>query len=149
MQTILSHISQEIGEGIASYRSIPGGDISSSYQLQTETKKYFLKVNTNPFALAMFHAEQKGLDAIEKTQTITVPRVHVVGSLEGKSFLLMDFVEAKRPDANDFRQFGTCIGVLKKTLVFCRITLSEACRKATAFIPTGQNFTGTNVFPRN
>ena len=59
MQTILSHISREIGEGIASYRSIPGGDISSSYQLQTETKKYFLKVNTNPFALAISTRNKK------------------------------------------------------------------------------------------
>lgn len=114
MQTILSHISQEIGEGIASYRSIPGGDISSAYQLQTETKKYFLKVNTNPFALAMFHAEQKGLQTIEKTKTIAIPHVYVVGSLEGKSFLLMDFVEAKRPDANDFRQFGTQLAQLHR-----------------------------------
>lgn len=114
MQTILSHISQKIEESIASFRPIPGGDISSAYQLQTETKKYFLKINANPFALAMFQAEQKGLDAIEKTQTIAVPHVYVVGSLEGKSFLLMDFMEAKRPGVNDFRQFGTQLAQLHR-----------------------------------
>lgn len=106
MQEVLFHISQEIGEDIVSHHPISGGDISSAYLLQTETKKYFLKVNSKPFASAMFHAEQKGLQAIGKTQTIAVPHVHLVDSAGGKLFLLMDFVEAKRPDAADFRRFG-------------------------------------------
>lgn len=130
MQKLISYISTQIGEEILSFRSVSGGDISSAYQLQTETRKYFLKINANPFALAMFQAEQKGLQAIEETQTIAVPHVHAVGSLEGKSFLLMDFVEAKRPDENDFRQFGTQLAQLHR-----------CTRKDFGFLP--DNFIGS------
>ena len=107
MKELISYISEKIHSPIASHRSVSGGDISSTYLLETETKKYFLKVNNKSFALQMFHAEHKGLKAIEETKTISVPHVHLVDSIEGKSFLLMDFVESKRPDSSDYQRLGT------------------------------------------
>ncbi len=106
MQKLISYISTQIDEKISSFRSVSGGDISSAYLLETKTRKFFLKVNSKSFALTMFHAEQKGLQAIEETQTIAVPHVHLVDSVENKSFLLMDFVESKRPDTSDFQLLG-------------------------------------------
>ncbi len=112
MQHLISYISTQIDEKIFSFRSVSGGDISSAYLLETKTQKFFLKVNSKPFASTMFHAEQKGLHAIEETQTIAVPHVHLVDSFEDKSFLLMDFVESKRPDASDFQRLGTQLAML-------------------------------------
>lgn len=112
MKELISHISEKIGLSINSCHSVSGGDISSAYLLQTETRKFFLKVNSKPFALAMFRAEQKGLQAIEETKTIAVPHVHLVDSVEGKSFLLMDYVESKRPDSSDFKRLGTQLAQL-------------------------------------
>lgn len=106
MQKLISYISTQTDEKIFSFRSVSGGDISSAYLLQTETERFFLKVNSKSFALTMFHAEQKGLQAIEETQTIAVPHVHLVDSFENKSFLLMDFVESKRPDTSDYQRLG-------------------------------------------
>lgn len=112
MKELIGHISEKIHSQITSYRSVSGGDISSAYLLQTEASKYFLKVNSKPFALAMFHAEHKGLQAIEETKTIAVPHVHLVDSVGGKSFLLMDFVESKRPDSSDYQRLGTQLAKL-------------------------------------
>ena len=112
MKELIGHISEKIHPQITSYRSVSGGDISSAYLLQTEASKYFLKVNSKPFALAMFHAEHKGLQAIEETKTIAVPYVHLVDSVGGKSFLLMDFVESKRPDSSGYQRLGTQLAKL-------------------------------------
>jgi len=60
----------------------------------------------------MFQGEQKGLQTIEATQTIAVPYVYLVDSFENKSFLLMDFVESKRPDSSDFQRLGTQLAEL-------------------------------------
>lgn len=106
MNSITNYITAQLNEKIIATRSLSGGDISSAYLLQTTTKNYFLKVNDKPFALEMFRAEQQGLQAIEETQTIAVPHVHLVDSVDGKSFLLMDFVESKRPDSSDYERLG-------------------------------------------
>lgn len=112
MQALISYISSCLNQEILTFRSVSGGDISSAYLLEAETKKYFLKVNNKSFALQMFHAEQKGLQAIENTQTIAVPHVHLVDSVDRKSFLLMDFVESKRPDSSDYQRLGTQLAQL-------------------------------------
>lgn len=115
MKGLVGYISDKIHSPVTSYNSVSGGDISSTYLLQTETERYFLKVNSKPFALQMFHAEQKGLQAIEDTKTIAVPHVNLVDSLEEKSFLLMDFVESKRPDSSDYYRLGKQLAKLHQT----------------------------------
>ncbi|MFA7494476.1 MAG: fructosamine kinase family protein [Proteiniphilum sp.] len=112
MQTLSNYISDLLAEKILSFRSVSGGDISSAYKVDTEKRAYFLKVNNASFALDMFRAEQKGLEAIEKTRTIAVPHVHLVDSIEGQSFLLMDLVESKRPDTYDYQRLGTQLAQL-------------------------------------
>lgn len=112
MQTLSNYISDLLAEKILSFRSVSGGDISSAYKVDTEKRAYFLKVNNASFALDMFRTEQKGLEAIEKTRTIAVPHVHLVDSIEGQSFLLMDLVESKRPDTYDYQRLGTQLAQL-------------------------------------
>lgn len=87
-------------------RPVGGGSISSAYWFETANARYFLKVNSGSSALEMFHAEQEGLDAIEATRTIAIPHVHLVGSIDGKAFLLMDHVDSKRPNASDYQRLG-------------------------------------------
>lgn len=106
MCSLTDFVSIQLNEKIITTRPLSGGDISSAYLLQTKSKKYFLKVNSNPFAFEMFQAEERGLQAIEKTKTIAVPHVERVDSFEGKSFLLMNFVESKRPASSDFERLG-------------------------------------------
>ncbi len=115
MQELISHISDKIAEKVISYHSVSGGDISSAFLLKSEKRNYFLKVNTKPFAYTMFKAEQAGLEAIEKTETIAVPHVHLVGSLGSQAFLLMDQVESKHPDESDYQRLGMQLARLHQT----------------------------------
>lgn len=115
MQELISHISDKIAEKVISHHPVSGGDISSAFLLKSEKRNYFLKVNTKPFAYTMFQAEQAGLEAIEKTKTIAVPHVHLVGSLGSQAFLLMDHVESKRPDGSDYQRLGMHLARLHQT----------------------------------
>lgn len=106
MRNYLSYIADKISEEIVSARPVTGGDISSAYRLETDERSYFLKVNNKPFAPEMFHAEHKGLQTIADTRTIAVPHVHLVDDYEGSSFLLMEYIESKRPDGADYQRLG-------------------------------------------
>lgn len=106
MEQIIRHISDQIQSQITAFRPVSGGDISSAYLLKTQSQKFLLKVNSKSSAKTMFDAEQQGLRAIESTKTIAVPHVHLVDELDGKAFLLMDFIESRRPNAKDYTHFG-------------------------------------------
>ena len=106
MEQIIRHISDQIQSQITAFRPVSGGDISTAYLLETQSQKFLLKVNSKSSAKTMFDAEQQGLRAIESTKTIAVPHVHLVDELDGKAFLLMDFVESRRPNAKDYTHFG-------------------------------------------
>ncbi len=115
MKKIVEFIAEKISSEIIAYRAISGGDISPAFLLETRHEKYFLKVNTRPFALKMFLAEQQGMKAIEATRTIAVPHVHLVDELDGKSFLLMDFIESRRPNSKDYKHLGRDLAKLHLT----------------------------------
>ncbi|MDD2589756.1 MAG: fructosamine kinase family protein [Fermentimonas sp.] len=106
IKNILGHISDRISDKITSTRPVTGGSISSAYLLETSNKSLFLKINKAPEAIKMFHAEQKGLDAIERTGTISVPHVHLVDSYDEKAIIMMDYVENRRPDPSDYARLG-------------------------------------------
>jgi protein-ribulosamine 3-kinase len=112
IKDILSYISDTISEKINSTRPVTGGSISSAYLLETPERNYFLKLNKAPDALEMFHAEQKGLDVIEKTATISVPHVHLVDSVNDKAIILMDYVENRRPVSSDYERLGRELAAL-------------------------------------
>ncbi|WP_298652457.1 fructosamine kinase family protein [uncultured Proteiniphilum sp.] len=127
---ILPYIASRLEERVTNARPVSGGDISAAYRIDTVTEQYFLKVNGASFALEMFHAERAGLQAIEETKTIAVPHVHLVDSIEGKTFLLMDFVESKRPDTSDYQRLGRQLAGLHQ------------CSQADFGFPSG-NFIGS------
>lgn len=106
IKSILSFISDRTSEKINSSKRITGGSVSQAYLLETSENKYFLKINSAPDAFEMFHAEQKGLEEIEKTCTIPVPHVYLVDNINGKAIIMMDYIENKRPDSNDYARLG-------------------------------------------
>lgn len=112
MNQLIDYISEKTGEKIVARQSVLGGSISSAYLLKSESKNYFLKVNPEPFALNMFHTEQKGLEAIEKSNTISVPHVYLADQFKSHAFLLMDFVESKQPSSDDFRRLGNRLAAM-------------------------------------
>lgn len=106
MKQLLSHISHLTNKEFQDVKSLSGGSISSAYLLKWDNGSYFLKVNSNSNALEMFTAEQKGLQTIDETGTIAVPKVHYVDTFERKGFLLMDYVESKHASTGDYKTLG-------------------------------------------
>jgi len=102
----LSAISQQLDIPILKYEPLSGGDISNAYLLHTSHKRYFLKTNASPQASTMFQVEKKGLAEIASTKTIATPKVFLCGQAEQVAYLLMEYIEPKRPDQNDFEQLG-------------------------------------------
>ena len=109
---ILPYITSRLREKVVNFRAVSGGDISKAYRVETSTGQFFLKVNNAPFAITMFQGEREGLLAIEVTNTIAVPHIHLVDTIDGQAFLLMDYVESKRPDASDYQRFGSQLALL-------------------------------------
>jgi len=109
---ILDYLSNLIGSKINKIQTVSGGDISAAYLVETTNNKFFLKVNSKPWALDMFKVEAKGLTAISNTNTIATPKVITFDIFENESFLLMEFVESKRASLNDMELFGTQLGQL-------------------------------------
>lgn len=107
IKSIQEYISEEMSEKINSTKPITGGSISSAYLIETSNKNFFLKINKAPDAVEMFHAEQKSLNAIEQTKTISVPHVYLVNSHNEMAFILMDYVDNKRPDSTDYARLAS------------------------------------------
>ena len=102
----LGYISHCIHSEIESHQSVSGGDISAAYLLETKRNKYFLKVNSKPWALDMFMAEAVGLRAISNTKTISTPKVIATDNYLNEAFLLMEYVDTKSSNSNNMELFG-------------------------------------------
>ena len=112
MKNLINYISHITNKEFHAIQPLSGGSISSAYLLKWDKGTYFLKANSNSDALEMFMAEQKGLQAIEETATIAVPKVHEVGMHNGTAFILMDYVESKSANTNDYKSLGTQLAKL-------------------------------------
>ena len=85
---------------INTVRPVSGGDINAAYLvLLSDGRRLFVKQNLRR-NLLFFEAEQKGLAAIKKTETIRTPEVLKAGTTAECSFLMMEYLEGapKKPD---------------------------------------------------
>lgn len=72
---------------------VSGGDINKSYRLDGHNGAcYFVKLN-DTHKLAMFAAEQAGLEAIAATGTVRVPRPIAHGAVGEYAFLVLEYLE--------------------------------------------------------
>jgi len=114
MKALVNYLSNFIGETILSIKPISGGDISSSFLLNTSKNKYFLKVNSSINGLAMFQAEVIGLSAINETKAIKTPNIIICGNYQKYAYLLMEYIEVRSASANDFELLGHHLALLHK-----------------------------------
>lgn len=103
---VFSYISDKFSDTIKSTQPVIGGDVSYAYQVETNNGRFLVKVNGKPFAMKMFEAEQKGLNAIRNTNTISVPEVYMVDSVDDNALIVMDYIENRRPTPQDYEKFG-------------------------------------------
>ncbi|TQV76971.1 fructosamine kinase family protein [Aliikangiella marina] len=76
-------------------RAITGGDINQAFEVSSDTKRYFVKVNLASMQ-AMFDCEQYSLETISASKTIKVPQALLVGCYRDWSFLVLEKLSLSR-----------------------------------------------------
>lgn len=72
-------------------RSVGGGCINNAYVVESDGRKYFVKLNHAAMA-AMFEAEAEGLREIAATGTVKVPQPLCWGTVEDTAYLVMEYL---------------------------------------------------------
>nr|WP_299337963.1 fructosamine kinase family protein [Allomuricauda sp.] len=106
------HLETVLGTPILETNALRGGDIADSYLIKTSSNHFFTKTSAEPWAEQLFISESRGLKQLEATQTIRVPKVYAEGVFDGTGYLVLEFVESKRPDSGDFERLGQKLAAL-------------------------------------
>ncbi len=91
-----------------------GGDINKTYLLETNAGKFFLKVNAAS-AGDMFEKESNGLNILVAANALTAPKPIVTGNSGEHIFLVMEYIEKRKPALDFWQQFGHGLAALHKT----------------------------------
>ncbi|NNF67458.1 MAG: fructosamine kinase family protein [Gammaproteobacteria bacterium] len=88
-----------------SAQSLSGGSINEAWRIQSSHGPLFIKLN-DAGRLAMFEAESEGLQEIASSDAIRVPRVLGLGEFGSHCFLVLEYLELQRPDAQAAAALG-------------------------------------------
>ncbi len=80
---------------VGKIRPLLGGDIHDVFRFTVDGKRYAIKVNRG-MPQDVFEKEAKGLKALEGISRLHVPHVVREGEADGRSFLMMDYIESGR-----------------------------------------------------
>nr|WP_298998552.1 fructosamine kinase family protein [uncultured Allomuricauda sp.] len=101
-----SHLEAVLGSPILRSTSVSGGDIANANIIEIASNRFFVKTSSKPWAEQLFISESRGLKLLEATQTIKVPKVYAEGVFDRTCYLILEFIESKTPDSNDFERLG-------------------------------------------
>jgi len=92
-QSIAEKITEATSQpfAIQHYSNVDGGCINASYQIQSETQSYFVKINSIN-KLSMFEAEAEGLTELTKADAVLVPQPICSGVVEHQSYIVMEYL---------------------------------------------------------
>lgn len=107
-----AHIEYLLCVKISKIRPISRGDISKAYLLESETERFFCKVNKGAQAFEMFQVEKSGIEAISKSKTIATPKILLCEKLEKAGFLLMEYIQPKKATSKEMELFGHQLAAL-------------------------------------
>ena len=108
------HISYLLNISIRRIKPISGGDISKAYLMETDTERFFCKLNYTSTAHLMFLAEKAGLKAIAQTKTVKTPDVLLCEALKNGALLIIEYIEPKTPIPKDFEALGHHLAALHR-----------------------------------
>lgn len=100
---------------IKNYFSVSGGCINACFRVNTANDSYFLKWNDVKRYPGMFETEAKGLRKLAQLSSFTIPEVVFIGEIEGKSWLLMEFIERGVPSKDYWTQLGEKLANMHQT----------------------------------
>lgn len=89
----------------ATARRVAGGSISCAWQLSGDERSYFIKTGP-PGSLPLFQSEQDGLAALAQASAVRVPRVFACGDVNGRSVLVLEWLELATTNRTSDIQLG-------------------------------------------
>lgn len=96
-KNIIAIIASRIADEVTTIKPIAGGSINQTYKLQCSKAAYFIKIDNKSRFPGMFKAEADGLNLIAQTHAIKVPEPLFYDDAGDESFLLMEWIESRRP----------------------------------------------------
>lgn len=97
------HLGNKIG--IECISPVGGGCINKTSKVVTNAGTFFIKVNAVEM-LDLFLKEEKGLRILEEKSEVRTPKVHGSGAADGKSYLILEWIEPGSPTSNFWIDFG-------------------------------------------
>jgi len=94
------------------FQPIAGGSINKTYQLIADDHKFFCKINSAKEFPQLFIKESKGLEAIQKTETIKVPAVIDCFQIDDQQVLIMEWIKEGKRSENFWKNFGVSLAAL-------------------------------------
>ncbi|MDW8199849.1 MAG: fructosamine kinase family protein [Cyanobacteriota bacterium SKYGB_h_bin112] len=112
---IAQHISAALGKSFqpSSQRSVGGGCINQGYQLADEHHTYFVKLNRAEL-VSMFESEALGLQQIQATKTIRVPTPVCWGVADGRSYIVLEWLDLGRGSSDAWAAMGQQLAMLHR-----------------------------------
>lgn len=114
IDAIIKHTNSDFE--LINYRSIGGGCINQAYELQGKNLRYFVKLN-QVNQVQMFEAESFALKQMYKTRTIVVPKPICYGTTRNHSYLVLEYINLARGDAQAWSLMGQKLALLHQTTV--------------------------------
>ena len=93
---------------------LSGGDIATSFLLRTPKARFLLKTHHASHALEMFLVEKLGLETIANTNVIKTPTIYFCDRFQNTAFLVMQYIDVKKPSKKDFERLGHGLAQLHK-----------------------------------
>lgn len=114
--SVLDAVKELYGNGrtIAGKQYVSGGDINQAAALRLDDGTMLFMKSNRPALLEMFMAEAKGLEAIKATQAIGAPDVLALGTDEGFSFLLLEYIDSARQRKDFWETFSFELAMMHK-----------------------------------
>lgn len=93
---------------------IAGGNITTSARVLSSEGVFFVKWNQldQDVAPDLFEAEVKGLRLLRQTNTFYLPEVIAQGHQQNKAYLILEFIDAGKPDKAYWETLGQQLAVL-------------------------------------
>lgn len=112
---IASQITQVTGQPFEGKerRSVSGGCINQAAAFSDGLRTFFVKFN-DAVNVAMFEAEAMGLNEIDKTRTICVPRPVCWGTESGSSYLVLEWLELGPSNAQAWEAMGKQLAAMHR-----------------------------------
>jgi protein-ribulosamine 3-kinase len=93
---------------VLDFHFISGGNVNSCVKLKTTGKAFFLKWNEGQ-DVEMFEKEAAGLELLRETGAIRIPEVIGYGCVEGKAYLLLEFIDSYAQSYDYWEDMGSSL----------------------------------------